>query len=287
MMADKPTSERPQPSQPGHPSRILVVDDEDMSRDVLVSLLHRKGYQVGSAPDGKTALAMFRDQSFDLVLSDVRMPGISGLQLLAAIKEISPTVPVIMLSGYGDVETVVEALKGGAENFLAKPVHMASLERVVDQVLAQTCLPAEAAQALPEISQTTSITLPSRPDLICQVVNQVALSALAVGFCAGDLHNDLRLALVEGVTNAMEHGNRWDPAKNIQVEVTASAELLEVRVRDQGPGFDIDRDYDPTREDNLMCERGRGIFLMRAIMDEVIYENPGNVLIMRKGKHPA
>lgn len=266
--------------------RILVADDEEMVRDLLERFLVSRGYQVTLAEDGRAALEAFRKTPFDLVLSDVRMPSMDGLQLLHALKEINPRVPVVLISGHGDVETVVHALKSGAENFLGKPLKMLQLGQVVERSLALSCIRPRASFDLPVMEQTTSFSLPSRSDLVCEVVYQIALSAVAMGFTHNDLDNNVRLALVEALTNAMEHGNRWDESKLVRVKARVDRDLLVVEVEDEGHGFDHRALPDPTKTENLLCERGRGIFLMRSIMDEISFNPQGNKVVLRKRRQP-
>ncbi len=272
------------PLPPQRPARLLVVDDEPMIRDLLKRFLESLGHQVTVAVDGKEALDIFRADSFDLILSDVKMPGLSGLQLLRAVRELTPRVPVILVSGYGEIETVVAALKDGAENFLTKPLQMDLLGKVVNQSLALRRLEPGEGGAWRQIRQSTFIEAPSQAELVRELVYQVAQSAVAVGFARRDLDNNLKLALTEGITNAMEHGNRWDPEQTVSLQIEASRERLEVTIGDRGPGFDFRELPDPTEEGNLLCERGRGIFLMRAILDEVRYFPPGNRVLLRKHK---
>lgn len=265
-------------------AQVLVADDEVLVRDLLSRFLTGRGLQVREAGDGQEALRLFRDNHFDLVLSDVRMPGLDGLGLLAAIKEINPRVPVVLISGYGDVDTVVRALKAGAENFLAKPLSMDVLGKVVDQALALASLPAAGSSRWLCLRQHTRLEAASRPELICDVVQQIAQSAVAVGYASHDLDNNLKLALVEAVTNAMEHGNHWDPELKVVVEAEVTPERMYVSVTDQGRGFDHSTLPDPTSGDQLFCERGRGVFLMHAIMDEVCYSPTGNCVILCKNR---
>lgn len=262
--------------------RILVADDEELVRSLLVRYLEHKGFQVVFTGDGKAALELFRREPFDLVLSDMRMPSLDGLKLLTAIKEINSRVPVVLISGYGDVETVVAALKAGAENFLAKPLKMESLGRVVEQALSISCLGFGSQVLVPQVRQVTYLQAPSKPEYICEMVQQVALSAVAVGYATFDLDNNLKLALVEGITNAMEHGNRWDAGKKVSVKSEVTKDLLRLTIKDQGPGFDVHLLPDPTVSDHLLAERGRGVFLMQAIMDEVTYNEQGNQLTLVK-----
>lgn len=268
------------PHAPGYsPLRdryILVVDDEEMVRSVLSRFLSQRGYRVLLAEDGQAALDIFPQNPIDLVLSDVRMPGLDGLQLLAAIKELNPRTPVVLISGYGDVSTVVQALKAGAENFLSKPLNMQILGEVIERSLALSCIQPRSELALPGMTQRTKMQVPSRSELVCDLVYHIALSAVAVGYAQHDLDNNLRLALVEALTNAMEHGNGWDEAKQISVDCTVSLNMLQVSIADQGTGFDHNRLPDPTHTENLLCERGRGIFLMRSIVDQVAFNQAGN-----------
>jgi DNA-binding NtrC family response regulator len=100
---------------------ILVIDDEAGIRESLEVLLSLEGYAIKTAPDGEQGLRMLEMESFDLVLLDLALPGQSGIDLLPQIKERQPETPVIMITAYGTVENVVEAIRAGAENFVQKP----------------------------------------------------------------------------------------------------------------------------------------------------------------------
>ena len=253
-----------------------------MVRELLTSYLTRRGMQVVAVPNGREALEEFRADRFDLVLSDVKMPEISGLQLLVAIKDINPRTPVVLISGYGEIETVVDALKAGAENFLTKPLKMEKLFRILQQSLDMGCVQAESCASQIKCMQTTIMTAPSRPHLIKEIIYQISLSSVAAGFSRRNLDNNLKLALSEALTNAMEHGNRWDPDKMVVVTVRAGRESLEVEIQDEGQGFDFASLPDPTDESNLYKERGRGVFLMYTIMDKVEFSPEGNRVILTK-----
>lgn len=262
--------------------RLLVVDDEWTVAEFLSHYLSQKGYEVTVASNGRDAWKCFQKQSFDLVLSDLRMPNFDGLQLLNAVKQANPRVPVVLISGYGDVETVVKALKGGAENFLSKPLNLKVLQKVVEQSLNIACIRPGGSQIQGEIQQTTSIQTQTRSEYLADMVYQISLSAVAVGFSQYDLDNNLKMALVEALTNAMEHGNQWEESKLVRVQARLTRNTLEVTIEDQGPGFDHHNQLDPTVEENLLSERGRGIFLLRAIMDEVRFNETGNTVTLIK-----
>jgi DNA-binding NtrC family response regulator len=101
---------------------ILIVDDESAMRLLLTGILEGEGYQVTHAPDGKIASELIQRRKFDLVLSDLRMPGLDGLSLLKLIKEQTPETILVMLTAYGSVESAVEAMKAGAADYLTKPL---------------------------------------------------------------------------------------------------------------------------------------------------------------------
>jgi CheY-like chemotaxis protein len=266
--------------------RILVVDDEWTVVELLSTFLGSKGYQVAAAYSGREALDLFNNQPFDLVLVDLRIPKIDGLQILAEMKKLHPQVPVVMVSGFGDVETVVKALKLGAENFLTKPLDMDELERTVEQSLAISCARPRGSKIQGTIQQTIHIETQSRLEFIAGVIYQIALSSVAVGFSSYDLDGNLKLALAEAITNAIEHGNQNDPDKLVRVDVRLKRDLLEVTIQDEGSGFNYGQQYDPTAEENLLRERGRGLFLIRAIMDEVYFNQTGSAVTLKKFRPP-
>ncbi len=116
-------------------ARLLVADDDPGLRESLERTLTREGYRVVVASDGHAALERLQGGGVDLVLTDLKMPGLSGIQLLAAAKAIAPDVDVILLTAFGTIEEAVKAMKDGAYDFLTKPFQRAQLLRVVHQAL--------------------------------------------------------------------------------------------------------------------------------------------------------
>src|SRR5206468_6069957 len=114
---------------------ILVVDDEPVVREALRRLLSLDGYDVAVAVSGDDALSCIPRQGFDVIVSDIRMPGLNGLQLLERLRAANPRVGVILVTAYADVDTAVEALRLGANDFLLKPFEMDDLRRSVERVL--------------------------------------------------------------------------------------------------------------------------------------------------------
>ena len=122
---------------------ILVVDDDKGHRTMLKTLLSGWGYSVAEADDGSIAIEMARENPFDLVLMDIRMVKVSGLEALAKIKAINPSIPIIIMTAYSSVETAVEALKKGAYDYLTKPLDFDELHLTMERAMDHTHLKEE------------------------------------------------------------------------------------------------------------------------------------------------
>ncbi|HEX9814911.1 MAG TPA: response regulator, partial [Myxococcota bacterium] len=119
-------------------SNILVVDDEELYRRALERILVRVGHNVATARDATSALEIVSSQPIDLVLADIKMPGINGLELVRQIHEFAPDLPCIVVTGYASPESSVEALKAGAYWYLEKPFdqgHLDVVRRLVEQAI--------------------------------------------------------------------------------------------------------------------------------------------------------
>ncbi len=115
--------------------RILVVDDESSHRQMIEAVLSAEGYEISQADDGQTAIVAVEDRFYDLVIMDIRMPKISGIEALKKIKAISPGIPVIIMTAYASVGNAVEALKSGAYDYLIKPLDIEELKILVAKAL--------------------------------------------------------------------------------------------------------------------------------------------------------
>lgn len=114
---ERPTSA----DKPQQPVRVLVVDDDDLTRRSIVRLLTIRGFAVGDAADGASALAAMREVAYDVVLSDIGMPGLSGIALLKAVRSEHRHLPMVLLTGAPSTDTAIEALRYGAFSYLKKP----------------------------------------------------------------------------------------------------------------------------------------------------------------------
>jgi two-component system, NtrC family, response regulator HydG len=116
-------------------AKILVVDDEPSHRRMLEAVLADEGYDIYQAQDGRQAIERIQEQFYDLVLMDVRMSGVDGIEALKEIREFSPAIPVIMMTAYASVDTAVDALKSGAYDYLTKPLDIDELKILVAKAL--------------------------------------------------------------------------------------------------------------------------------------------------------
>jgi DNA-binding NtrC family response regulator len=115
--------------------KILVVDDEEVNREFLLQILTDQGFEVTTASDGPEALEHMKEDFFHIVLSDLKMPQMNGLDLLRKIKELSPPTVGIIFTGYASIETAVEAIKAGAYDYVTKPVRVKEVEMVLQRAL--------------------------------------------------------------------------------------------------------------------------------------------------------
>ena len=123
--------------------RLLVVDDEDAQRTVLAGFLRKRGFTVSVAPTVDAALSIASTQSVDLVLTDMRMPGATGIELIDRLRAINPDVPVIVMTAFGTVANAVDAMKRGAADYLTKPIDLDELEVLVGRTLERRALESE------------------------------------------------------------------------------------------------------------------------------------------------
>jgi two-component system response regulator PilR (NtrC family) len=119
---------------------LLVVDDELSMREFLKILLEKEGYEVTTASEASSALELFQKQEFDLIISDIKMPGIGGLSLLEKIKEMDSGVPVIMITAYASPENAVFAMKSGAFDYITKPFKVDEIIKIIKSALSASAL---------------------------------------------------------------------------------------------------------------------------------------------------
>src|SRR5690242_18582702 len=169
-------------------AKILVVDDERNVLLTVVAILEQEGYDVDSAGDGKSAIDAIRTRQYDLVLTDLKMPGVDGLGVLEAVRNTSPNTVTVMMTGYGSVDTALEAVQRGAYEYLLKPTEVVDLKAAVRRSLERKRL--SEIDTLYRISRTVTSSLD--PARIASEVTDAAREVLAItdarllNFAAGE-----------------------------------------------------------------------------------------------------
>lgn len=142
---------------------ILIIDDEKAIRKTLTEILGFEGYKIDEAADGEEGLKKFKEKNYDLVLCDIKMPKLDGIEFLEKAKEINYEVPIIIISGHGNIETAVEAVKKGAYDYISKPPDLNRMLITLRNAMDKTTLVAETKVLKRKVSRVQDIVGESAP----------------------------------------------------------------------------------------------------------------------------
>jgi CheY-like chemotaxis protein len=289
-------------------TRILVVDDHRSQADEFGELLRDAGCDVTLAGNGREAMDLLRLDLPDIVLTDLDMPVMDGLELVRAIRRDYPALPVILMTAMGSEGVAARALHLGAASYVRKRSLAKEVVRTVGSVLAVARALAQQERALDCLTDgQLGFVLDNDPDQVPPLLGY--LEQVASLLHPRDRTERIRvgIALNEALLNAIQHGNLelssdlrqehgeafWDLGKErrrqppyrdrrVHVRATLSRSEAIYVVEDEGPGFDRDTVTDPTDPANLERIGGRGLMLIRTFMDEVEYNQKGNRVTLRK-----
>ncbi len=292
---------------------VLVVDDSASDRRLVGELLKSDGdFSVEYAVDGAEALQKMERAVPDLVVTDLMMPRVNGLELVAAVRSTYPPVPVILTTSRGSEEIAVQALQQGAASYVPKRVLAWELLSTVHGVLAVSCRQRSHNRLMGCMNTSEcSFALQNDSSLFGPLVTYLQEEVTRMGLGDETQRTRIGVALEEALANALYHGNLQvgselreqdgqaycelvqkrcceEPYRDrrIHVEARLSREQVSVVVRDEGAGFDPSALPDPTDPANLEKVSGRGVLLMRTFMDEVIYNQVGNAVTLIKRCDP-
>jgi DNA-binding NtrC family response regulator len=159
-------------------ARILIVDDDEVSCQLFGEVLAGDGYKVDQARSGEEALDCLRKESYDLLLVDVRMPGITGLDVTRAMRQEQPSLPVIVMTSFGSIETAVEAIHEGAYDYVSKPMNLDELKKIVVRALGQQELHAQSRRKIKQVDDLEQQkTVIGRSSPMVEVFKMVARAA--------------------------------------------------------------------------------------------------------------
>jgi DNA-binding NtrC family response regulator len=154
---------------------ILIIDDEKSIRKTLSDILSYEGYKIEEAADGLEGINLFKRKSYDVVLCDIKMPKVDGMEFLEQAVQVNPDVPVIMVSGHGNIDTAVEAVKKGAFDYISKPPDLNRILITIRNALDRTTLVEETKTLRKKVSRTQEMIGQSDPiNRIRETIDKVA-----------------------------------------------------------------------------------------------------------------
>jgi CheY-like chemotaxis protein/anti-sigma regulatory factor (Ser/Thr protein kinase) len=272
-------------------SRILVVDDDRTTRHVLSKVLTSAGFSVTVAKDGVEALAFLRRRRFDLLLLDVWMPRMTGLDLLERLRTRKVRPRVVVMTSDEAPETLLEAVRQQAFTYVHKPIASLELLHTVREVLQAPDPPAiEVISARPE---WVELVVPCRREAVERI--QTVMAQLDADL-APEVRESIAYAFRELLMNAIEWGGRLDPARTVRISYLRARRMLLYRIADPGPGFNLDDlphaaiggpADDPVahmhvREAKGIRPGGFGLLMVRGSVDELLYNEKRNEVVFVK-----
>ena len=272
-------------------SDLLVVDDDNATRTGLRHLLADAGFSVDVAEDGAEALDKISNWDFGVVLLDVRLPKIGGLDILARCSHKPHPPKVIVMTGVDTTDVVLDALRRQAYDFLPKPIEPVRLIEVIKRALSTgaAVTPIEVVSAQPAWVELLVPCTREAADRIQSFVQQLETDLPA------DTRDSVGLAFRELLLNGIEWGGKLNPEQKVRVACIRTQRMLLYRIADPGPGFTFDDlshaavdnslgaiAHDDVRHGKGLRPGGFGLVLIRAIADELIYNEQQNEVLFIK-----
>jgi CheY-like chemotaxis protein/anti-sigma regulatory factor (Ser/Thr protein kinase) len=280
----------PSPAAARH---VLVVDDDGALRHAISALLDEAGYRTDQARDGPEALRKLQEQPVDLLLLDIGLPGMNGLEVLTRTRAQPAPPRVVMMTADDTPEALLRSFRAQADRFIRKPFAPRRIIEVVNDVLTAppaACLPIEVVSARPEWVEIVAPCSLEIGERVREFVMQLDVTLPA------DVRESVAQAFRELLTNAIEWGGHLDPTRTVRISCLRTQRMLLYRIADPGEGFDITRlahaaisnpDDDPLAHDRIREEMGLrpgglGLVLTRAFVDDIIYNEKRNEVVLVK-----
>jgi CheY-like chemotaxis protein/anti-sigma regulatory factor (Ser/Thr protein kinase) len=272
-------------------NKILVVDDDKATRHILRTVLTNGGYSTAVAKDGVEALKMLGSTRFDLLLLDVWMPRMNGLELLAKLRTIEARPRVIVMTSDDAPETLLRAVREQAFRYVHKPVQATELLDTVREVLAAAeVTPIEVISARPD---WVELVVPCTREAAGRIETVMSHMDAAL---APEVRESIGFAFRELLLNAVEWGGQLDPSRTVRIACLRAKRMVMYRIADPGSGFNIDDlphaaigqpPDDPiahmhVREAKGLRPGGFGLMTVRASVDELLYNEQRNEVVFVK-----
>ena len=270
---------------------VLIVDDDAQTREYLGTFIRSAGFTTEAASDGAEALEKLERDTFSVILLDVLLPGVDGLDVLARCVGKQIPSKIVVMTGVDTTETVLAALRGQAYDFIPKPIETARLIEIIKRALAarQDAPPIQVLSARPEWVELLVPCTRESADRIHGFVQHLETDL------PDDVSDSVGLAFRELLLNGIEWGGRLDPAQRVRVACIRTRRMLLYRIADPGEGFSLDHlshaaadnlsdvvTHDHVRQQKGLRPGGFGLALIRAIADELIYNERRNEVLFVK-----
>ena len=289
-------------------SKILVAEDSRTQALEIRMLLEDASFEVEVAEDGAAALDAMRRSAPDIVLTDLEMPRMNGLELVEAIQQDFAHIPVVLMTAHGSEEIAASALRNGAASYLPKSRLAQDVVSTLQRILELTNAQRQHFQALRCLRKSEfHFVLDNDPALIAPIINYLDEIVKMLELCGVNQRMRVGVALQEACLNAIHHGNlevssdlrQEDESiyhrmvqtrraqapygqRRVMIDVNATTDEVAYTITDEGPGFDPSALPDPADAANLERIGGRGILLIRTFMDTVRHNVVGNSITMVK-----
>ena len=272
-------------------AKILVVDDDRGTRHILQKHLTADGYETAGAEDGMAALKALERKRFDLLLLDVWMPRMNGLEVLAKLRTRKSKPRVVVMTSDDAPQTLLETVRENAFRYIHKPVEPADLLKTVRQVLAAPEIPPiEVISARPEWIELVVPCTRAAVDRIEPVMAQLEAKL------APDVREAISYAFRELLLNAVEWGGQLDETRRVRIACLHTPRMRMYRIADPGPGFKIEElphaaigqpsdqpiEHMRIREEKGIRPGGFGLVSVQASVDELIYNEKRNEVVFIK-----
>jgi DNA-binding response OmpR family regulator len=295
----------------------LIVDDNPAITGLIELQMTKAGYRCDTAANGEEALEKINRADFDLVISDISMPGMTGLELLKAIKQKKPHLQVLIITGHATIDNAVEALRLGAINFITKPIRFNEVFETINKILDLNYRKKAIRTASKYfLYESRHFAIPIRDLYVSDLATYLTEPLEQITLVDPTRTTSVTMAIYEALINAVEHGNLEldsaikfadrsgmeafhnlkeerlkDPrfaSRKVTIKSIIDSSIARYTITDEGAGFDYKALVDPTSETHIDQTYGRGIFLIRQIFDEVRFNGSGNsISLILRGKNPA